>query len=321
MTAADEATPAQETGTIAALNARPPPHWWVAGPNPFLDGKSIADYKRLLGATVAPAAAAAAAAAAATAAPAATSRRQGRRAAAAHAAAPLGQRFPGAFDARLQWPRCSWAIRNQGDCGSCWAFGAVEALQNRMCVGTAGAVDVELSAQDMTECAGGCMGCDGCDGLVSPWEHLEGSGVVAEACYPYKYCADPQSATCINSTAAAAAGRLLPPARGQPGAPTPGGKPPKTCAFEAGGACADSNSTPTFSPFRSLPGAASSLAGEALIQAAIVRNGPVECTFQVGVGSKKPARGRGRASAPHAPNGLRPARGPTRRPPVDREPR
>ena len=39
--------------------------------------------------------------------------------------------LPESFDAREEWPECAaiiGAVRNQGDCGSCWAFGAVEVL-------------------------------------------------------------------------------------------------------------------------------------------------------------------------------------------------
>ena len=283
VTASDEHTPAQDAASIAALNARPGAAW-TAGASPFFEGKTVADYKRLLGAVTTSTAAAPAKAADSL--PGldrdrpgrAGRRRYSRRpaaagggaaaAAAAAATASVGAPFPDAFDARQQWPGCSWTIRNQGQCGSCWAFGAVESLQNRLCVGTQGAVDVPLSAQNMLECAAGAEGCDGSDGLAPPWEHLEGAGVVSEACYPYKYCEDPQSVTCVpNST------------MGADGAKRFSSSGAGACAFEEGGVCA--NSTVAFVKFKSLPGAATVLTGEALIKAAIVRNGPVECTFQV----------------------------------------
>lgn len=34
--------------------------------------------------------------------------------------------YPDSFDARSQWPNCVHAIRDQAQCGSCWAFSASE---------------------------------------------------------------------------------------------------------------------------------------------------------------------------------------------------
>lgn len=41
--------------------------------------------------------------------------------------------LPEQFDARENWPDCPTIkeIRDQGSCGSCWAFGAVEAMSGR----------------------------------------------------------------------------------------------------------------------------------------------------------------------------------------------
>uniref|UniRef100_A0A9L0J6S5 Cathepsin B n=1 Tax=Equus asinus TaxID=9793 RepID=A0A9L0J6S5_EQUAS len=64
--------------------------------------------------------------------------------------------LPENFDAREQWPNCPTIkeIRDQGSCGSCWAFGAVEAISDRICIRTNGHVSVEVSAEDMLTCCG-----------------------------------------------------------------------------------------------------------------------------------------------------------------------
>lgn len=40
--------------------------------------------------------------------------------------------LPTTFDAREQWPECESIkeIRDQSSCGSCWAFGAAEAMSD-----------------------------------------------------------------------------------------------------------------------------------------------------------------------------------------------
>ena len=73
--------------------------------------------------------------------------------------------IPKNFDARKHWPQCPQIghIRDQSTCGSCWAFGAVESMGDRLCIETNGTVQVELSTEDLLSC---CliqcgMGCNG----------------------------------------------------------------------------------------------------------------------------------------------------------------
>lgn len=77
--------------------------------------------------------------------------------------------------------KCIHPIRDQAQCGSCWAFGATEALSDRFCLkGT----DVILSPQDLVSCDGNNYGCDG-GYLSKAWDFLTKPGAVADSCWPY----------------------------------------------------------------------------------------------------------------------------------------
>jgi len=95
-------------------------------------------------------------------------------------------KVPATFDARVQWPDC-WTIkqiRDQSACGSCWAFGAVEAISDRYCV-SGKAANLSVSAQDMNSCCDSCGA--GCGGgyPAAAWEYWARTGLVSETCDPY----------------------------------------------------------------------------------------------------------------------------------------
>ncbi|XP_006824805.1 cathepsin B-like, partial [Saccoglossus kowalevskii] len=64
--------------------------------------------------------------------------------------------LPDTFDARTQWPNCPTIkeVRDQASCGSCWAFGAVEAMSDRYCIASGGDTNVHVSAEDLLTCCG-----------------------------------------------------------------------------------------------------------------------------------------------------------------------
>jgi cathepsin B len=76
--------------------------------------------------------------------------------------------IPTSFDARTAWPQCSAVtgrIRDQSNCGSCWAFGSTEAFNDRYCLKT-GDPSIIMSPEDTMACCTGfvcsfSMGCNG----------------------------------------------------------------------------------------------------------------------------------------------------------------
>lgn len=91
---------------------------------------------------------------------------------------------PDAFDSRQEWGSLVHPIRDQQSCGSCWAFGATEALSDRIAIATKGKTDVILSPEDLVSCDPIDMGCNG-GWLGVAWNYLTSTGAVADSCFPY----------------------------------------------------------------------------------------------------------------------------------------
>jgi len=91
--------------------------------------------------------------------------------------------IPAEFDARTQWPGLVHPIRDQQQCGSCWAFSASEVLSDRVAIAT-GKPSPVLSPEDMVSCDGGDNGCGG--GMLNQaWKYLTNTGIVTDSCFPY----------------------------------------------------------------------------------------------------------------------------------------
>ncbi|KAF2604143.1 hypothetical protein F2Q70_00024477 [Brassica cretica] len=75
----------------------------------------------------------------------------------------ISLKLPKEFDARTAWSQCSsiGRILDQGHCGSCWAFGAVESLSDRFCIKYN--MNISLSVNDLLACCGFLCG-QGCNG-------------------------------------------------------------------------------------------------------------------------------------------------------------
>jgi len=95
--------------------------------------------------------------------------------------------LPVFFDSRNSWPYCKQLFRilDQGECGSCWAFGAVESFSDRFCIATNGSFNIELSEQQMVSCnLDGNEACGGGDPITA-FRYIAEWGLPTSACVPY----------------------------------------------------------------------------------------------------------------------------------------
>jgi len=174
--------------------------------------------------------------------------------------------LPDNFDARTQWPNCPTLkeVRDQGSCGSCWAFGAVEAMSDRICIASNGAQNAHISAEDLVSCCTSCgFGCDG--GFPqSAWTYYKSTGLVTGGNYNSKEGCEPYTiASCdhhVNGT--------RPPCQGEE--PTP------DCKKK----CIDEYKVP-FAKDKHFGQSVYSVRSEKQIQTELFKNGPVEAAFTV----------------------------------------
>jgi cathepsin B len=108
--------------------------------------------------------------------------------------------IPTNFDIRTKYGSCIHPIRNQGACGSCWAHTTSEVMSDRFCISSGGAINVVLAPQYLVSCDTYDSGCEGGFGPTSFKFVLE-TGIVTEACCPYKAVDSTCPTTCTDGTA------------------------------------------------------------------------------------------------------------------------
>lgn len=75
-------------------------------------------------------------------------------------------------------------VKNQGGCGSCWAFAAATAMEGMQSIKT-GMSAVRLSEQEAVDCAApGYYGCNG-GWMSAAWDFWRNNGAMENADYPY----------------------------------------------------------------------------------------------------------------------------------------
>jgi cathepsin B len=189
--------------------------------------------------------------------------------------------IPTEFDSATNWPHCAKTIgdiRDQSNCGCCWAFAGAEAASDRMCIATEGKMLMPLSAQDVCFCANP-NGCDG--GMIdTPFDFIASKGAVTGGQYessgPFGagYCSDFTLPHCHHH---GPVGKDPYPSEGQPGCES---QTSPSCPSECG-----ANASAPHNSFASdkytFEGRTVSASGEKAIQQLIMTGGPVETAFSV----------------------------------------
>jgi len=188
---------------------------------------------------------------------------------------------PDNFDSEANWPKCAnivGDIRDQSDCGCCWAFAGAEAASDRMCIATDGKLQLPLSAEDVCFCGSD----DGCSGgqIDEPWDYIKQSGVVTGGLYqgtgPFGkgFCSDYSLPHCHHH---GPQGQDPFPAEGTPGCPSASSPQcPTSCDADASGEHKDFQKDKY-----SFQGETETASGEEQIQRMIMAGGPVETAFTV----------------------------------------
>lgn len=86
-------------------------------------------------------------------------------------------------NANVDWRgNCTTAVKDQGQCGSCWAFAATETMESDFCL-NGGSLDI-LAPQQLVDCSTANYGCNG-GWQQKGWDYYQTAGCELETDYPY----------------------------------------------------------------------------------------------------------------------------------------
>eukprot|EP00472_Partenskyella_glossopodia_P007019 CAMPEP_0197519250 /NCGR_PEP_ID=MMETSP1318-20131121/4511_1 /TAXON_ID=552666 /ORGANISM="Partenskyella glossopodia, Strain RCC365" /LENGTH=297 /DNA_ID=CAMNT_0043070117 /DNA_START=114 /DNA_END=1007 /DNA_ORIENTATION=- len=106
--------------------------------------------------------------------------------------------LPDAIDWRFHsLPSPVTPVKNQGQCGSCWAFSTAEAVESAYVM--QGGVPQEFSPQQINSCVESCDGCGGGD-TVTAFKYLKNvTGLASRYYWPYLQGMTPSSSCLVKS--------------------------------------------------------------------------------------------------------------------------
>ena len=90
----------------------------------------------------------------------------------------------------VTWIDVQSPVKNQGGCGSCWAFGTIEALESHLAIAENSTQPLVLAPQALVDCGKNpkhCGGTGGCGGSVAElgYNYTKYDGIPLEMGYPY----------------------------------------------------------------------------------------------------------------------------------------
>jgi cathepsin L len=75
------------------------------------------------------------------------------------------------------------SVKNQEQCGGCWAFAAAASLEGYNYLANGKLID--LSEQQLIDCVSNCEGCNGCSNLYNALEYTSEKGIESYQEYPF----------------------------------------------------------------------------------------------------------------------------------------